>query len=341
MAMALRAGLTLRDMEMVQFHPTGLLAGAAHAHDRHGARGRPARRRRLSARTARASASCSDYDPRGERATRDIVSRAIFAEMRAGRTHAATAASTSACAISARTTCARQFKGMVERCADCGFDLAGGLVEVVPTAHYMMGGVVFSADCTTDAARPVRGRRGYRRRARREPARRQRRRQLDRVRRHRRRDAWRRGLRAASAHARARRRRRSSASVARAEAPLRQRAGRSRGDSRGALRHACGTTSASCATRRRPASARSARARRARRRARRDAASPTATARSTSTWHDWLNLRSLMPCQQRDRASRRWRARIRAARISARISRTPASCRARPISSSDRPNAGS
>ena len=28
MAMALRAGLPLRDMEMVQFHPTGLLAGA-------------------------------------------------------------------------------------------------------------------------------------------------------------------------------------------------------------------------------------------------------------------------------------------------------------------------
>ena len=43
----------------------------------------------------------------------------------------------------------RQFKGMVERCEDCGFDLAGGLVEVVPTAHYMMGGVVFRADCTT------------------------------------------------------------------------------------------------------------------------------------------------------------------------------------------------
>ena len=35
MAMALRAGLTLRDMEMVQFHPTGLLAGTGHAHDRH------------------------------------------------------------------------------------------------------------------------------------------------------------------------------------------------------------------------------------------------------------------------------------------------------------------
>src|SRR5690606_36631155 len=44
----------------------------------------------------------------------------------------------------------KQFKGMVERCADCGFDLAGGLVEVVPTAQYMMGGVIFSPDCTTE-----------------------------------------------------------------------------------------------------------------------------------------------------------------------------------------------
>jgi fumarate reductase flavoprotein subunit len=43
----------------------------------------------------------------------------------------------------------KQFRGMVERCADCGFDLAGGLVEVVPTAHYMMGGVEFAADCST------------------------------------------------------------------------------------------------------------------------------------------------------------------------------------------------
>ena len=44
---------------------------------------------------------------------------------------------------------ARRFPGMVRRCADCGFDLAGGRVEVVPTAHYMMGGVEFEADCAT------------------------------------------------------------------------------------------------------------------------------------------------------------------------------------------------
>jgi fumarate reductase flavoprotein subunit len=42
---------------------------------------------------------------------------------------------------------------MVERCADCGFDLAGGLVEVVPTAHYMMGGVVFDLECRTSMQR--------------------------------------------------------------------------------------------------------------------------------------------------------------------------------------------
>jgi fumarate reductase flavoprotein subunit len=46
----------------------------------------------------------------------------------------------------------RQFKGMVERCADCGFDLAAGLVEVVPTAHYMMGGVEFTPQCRTSLA---------------------------------------------------------------------------------------------------------------------------------------------------------------------------------------------
>ena len=49
-----------------------------------------------------------------------------------------------------RDSVRKLFKGMVERCDDCGFDLAGGLVEVVPTAHYMMGGVVFNADCTTE-----------------------------------------------------------------------------------------------------------------------------------------------------------------------------------------------
>ena len=89
------------------------------------------------------------YDERGERATRDIVSRAIDAEMRAGRTTPNGGVYLSMGHLGPDNV-RRQFKGMVERCADCGFDLAAGKVEVVPTAHYMMGGVEFAPDCTTE-----------------------------------------------------------------------------------------------------------------------------------------------------------------------------------------------
>jgi fumarate reductase flavoprotein subunit len=148
MAMALRAGLTLRDMEMVQFHPTGLLAGS---HTRmtgtvleEGLRG--AGGHLLNGAGQR---FMERYDPRGERATRDIVSRSIFMEMRQGRTSPNGGVYLKMSHLGPDNV-RRQFKGMVERCADCGFDLAGGLVEVVPTAHYMMGGVIFAEDCTTE-----------------------------------------------------------------------------------------------------------------------------------------------------------------------------------------------
>ena len=88
------------------------------------------------------------YDPHGERATRDIVSRAMYSEMRAGRVTPNGGVYLQMHHLGPENV-RRQFKGMVDRCADCGFDLAGGRVEVVPTAHYMMGGVVFGADCST------------------------------------------------------------------------------------------------------------------------------------------------------------------------------------------------
>ncbi len=147
LAMALRAGLSLRDMEMVQFHPTGLLAGPDTRMTgtvlEEGLRG--AGGYLLNGKNERFMAA---YDPRGERATRDIVSRAMFSEMRKGNTtpHGGLYI---AMAHLGPERVRRDFKGMVERCADCGFDLAGGLVEVVPTAHYMMGGVEFAPDCTT------------------------------------------------------------------------------------------------------------------------------------------------------------------------------------------------
>ena len=148
LAMALRAGLPLRDMEMVQFHPTGLYAGT---HTRmtgtvleEGLRG--AGGYLLNGAKER---FMPKYDPKAERATRDFVSRAMYSEMRAGHTSPNGGLFISMNHLN-HDLVRKQFKGMVERCADCGFDLVGGLVEVVPTAHYMMGGVEFAADCSTE-----------------------------------------------------------------------------------------------------------------------------------------------------------------------------------------------
>jgi succinate dehydrogenase flavoprotein subunit len=147
LAMALRAGLPLRDMEMVQFHPTGLLAGT---HTRmtgtvleEGLRG--AGGHLLNGALER---FMPRYDRLAERATRDLVSRSMFEEIRKGNTSPHGGLYISMAHLG-RERVAREFKGMVERCADCGFDLAGGRVEVVPTAHYMMGGVEFRGDCST------------------------------------------------------------------------------------------------------------------------------------------------------------------------------------------------
>ena len=148
LALALAAGLPLRDMEMVQFHPTGLLAGPETRMTGTVLEGglRGAGGYLLDAAGRR---FMLEVDPRAERATRDIVSRAIYAEMRAGRTTPHGGVYLSMAHLGADNV-RRQFKGMVERCADCGFDLAGDKVEVVPTAHYLMGGVEFAAGCSTE-----------------------------------------------------------------------------------------------------------------------------------------------------------------------------------------------
>ena len=126
------------------------------------------------------------FDPAAERATRDVVSRAIYAEMRAGRTTPMGGVYIEMGHLGPGNV-ARRFPGMVKRCADCGFDLAGGRVEVVPTAHYMMGGVEFEADCTTALPRLYAAGEDCGGGTWREPARRQRRRELHGVRGYRRR----------------------------------------------------------------------------------------------------------------------------------------------------------
>jgi len=147
MAMALRAGLTLRDMEMVQFHPTGLLAGENTRMTgtilEEGLRGSGG-----YLLNGNGERFMQNYDSAGERATRDIVSRSMHEEVRSGRGTANGGLYIRMAHLGPENV-AKQFKGMVKRCADCGFDLAAGNVEVTPTAHYMMGGIEFNGDCST------------------------------------------------------------------------------------------------------------------------------------------------------------------------------------------------
>jgi fumarate reductase flavoprotein subunit len=147
LAMALRAGLALRDIEMVQFHPTGLLAGEGTRMTgtvlEEGLRGAGG-----YLTDSEGKRFMFDYDKRGERATRDIVSRSIFDRIRKGFASPHGGVYIEMGHLGPENV-RKNFKGMVERCADCGFDLASGRVEVIPTAHYMMGGVEFSTDCTT------------------------------------------------------------------------------------------------------------------------------------------------------------------------------------------------
>jgi len=146
-ALAYRAGLPLRDMEMVQFHPTGLvipgslMTGALLEEGLRGAGGH--------LRNGRGERFMARYDAaRMERSTRDLVSRASFLEVVEGRGTPNGGVWIDVSHLGAEVV-ERNFRGMVRRCRDFGRDLARGPVEVGPTAHFMMGGVVIDPACRT------------------------------------------------------------------------------------------------------------------------------------------------------------------------------------------------
>ena len=146
-AMAYRAGCDLVDMEMMQFHPTGLLAGASRLSGmvlEEGLRGAGAFL--LNGEGERYMAR---YDPeRMERATRDVVARASYLEIMAGRGTPSGGVLLDASPLGADFVL-RNFPGMARRCAEVGYDLARRPVEVTPTAHFHMGGVRVDPECRT------------------------------------------------------------------------------------------------------------------------------------------------------------------------------------------------
>ncbi|HEV8438245.1 MAG TPA: FAD-binding protein [Methylomirabilota bacterium] len=147
-ALGVRAGLRVRDMEMVQFHPTGLIVpnslmtGALLEEGLRGAGGRLL--------NGRGERFMERYDPaRMERSTRDLVARASFTEVLEGRGTPNGGVWIDVAHLGAATV-EKNFKGMVKRCRDFGFDLVHEPVEVGPTAHFMMGGIAIDPACRTD-----------------------------------------------------------------------------------------------------------------------------------------------------------------------------------------------
>ncbi len=141
LAIAYCAGAELRDMEFVQFHPTVLyIAGSSRnliteavrgaggqLIDRNGYRFMP------------------DVDPRAELAPRDIVSRAIVAQMEKTRHPNVYLDLRHLDATRVRT----RFPGIVALCAEFGLDVARDPIPVRPGAHYMVGGVTVDLEGRT------------------------------------------------------------------------------------------------------------------------------------------------------------------------------------------------
>ena len=148
LAMAYRAGAELVDMEMMQFHPTGLVAdrlaaqrGRSLEEGLRGAGGHllNADRERYMAR----------YDPeKMERSTRDLVSRSGMMEIRAGRGTAGAGVHLDVRHLG-KDFLLESSPGMYARCLTVGVDMATDLIEVTPTAHFQMGGIRIDADCRT------------------------------------------------------------------------------------------------------------------------------------------------------------------------------------------------
>ncbi len=141
LAMAFRAGALLRDLEFVQFHPTTLyIAGAARALISEAVRGEGAR---LVHRDGRRFMEA--YDPRGELAPRDIVSRAINAEL---KQHNVSNVYLDVRHLPAGMF-AKRFPTIDRLCREFDIHPERDLIPVRPSAHYTVGGVVTNLDGDT------------------------------------------------------------------------------------------------------------------------------------------------------------------------------------------------
>jgi L-aspartate oxidase len=141
MAAAYRAGVELRDMEFMQFHPTVLyVAGSSRTLISEAVRGEGAYLRDKDG-----DRFMLAEDPRAELAPRDVVAQAIVRTME--RTQHPNVYLDLSHLPPSRVL--ERFPGIAKVCRDFGLDITRDLIPVRPGAHYMVGGVTVDSDGRT------------------------------------------------------------------------------------------------------------------------------------------------------------------------------------------------
>ncbi len=132
-ALAYRAGVELRDMEFIQFHPTVLyIAGSSRSLITEAVRGEGA-----------FLVDCNghrfmpEYDGRAELAPRDVVSQSIIRQMDKTKHSNVYLDLSHLEAAQVRS----RFPGIAEACKAFGLDITSDRIPVRPGAHYVIGGV--------------------------------------------------------------------------------------------------------------------------------------------------------------------------------------------------------
>jgi len=132
-AMALRAGAEMRDMEFMQFHPTVLyIAGSSRSLITEAVRGEGGH---LVDRSG--YRFMKDYDPRGELAPRDVVSQAIVSQMELTKHPNVYLKLDHLDPEFVRS----RFPSIYAGCKKFGIDITSDRIPVRPGAHYMIGGI--------------------------------------------------------------------------------------------------------------------------------------------------------------------------------------------------------